>query len=121
MRLDLFRIALILLVVGGLNWGAIGLLGKDLVVALLGKGNAAKAVYVLVGLAAVFVGLKMFGFIEGFETMENNAMTMEEEEQLESNGNEGFENMEKEKEGFENMEEDEEEGFYSANAMYKLN
>jgi uncharacterized protein len=120
MRLDLFRIALILLVIGGLNWGSIGLLGKDLVVALLGKGNATKAVYMLVGLAAVFIGLKMFGFMEGFENMDNN---MEEEEQLETNENEGFENMEtekEEKEGFENMEE-EEEGFYSANSMYKLN
>ena len=69
--MDLMRLSVILLVVGGLNWGSVGLTGKDLVVAALGRGTAAKAVYVAVGLAAVFVGLRLFGFMEGFE---NNNM-----------------------------------------------
>lgn len=81
-QMDLMRLAVILLVIGGLNWGSVGLLGKDLVAGLLGRGAAAKAVYVAVGLAAVFVGLRLFGFTEGFE-----AHTM-------STG------MEKKKEGF---------------------
>ena len=63
---DLMRLSLILLVVGGLNWGSVGLLGKDLVAAALGRGPAAKAVYVAVGLAALFVGARLFGFVEGF-------------------------------------------------------
>lgn len=70
MGFDLMRLSVILLVVGGLNWGSVGLMGKDLVAGLLGRGTAAKAVYVAVGLAAVFVGLRLFGFVEGFE---NNA------------------------------------------------
>jgi uncharacterized membrane protein YuzA (DUF378 family) len=70
MGFDLMRLSVILLVVGGLNWGSVGLMGKDLVAGLLGRGAAAKAVYVAVGLAAVFVGLRLFGFVEGFE---NNA------------------------------------------------
>jgi uncharacterized membrane protein YuzA (DUF378 family) len=74
MGFDLFRIALLLLVVGGLNWGSVGLLGKDLVVMLLGRGAASKAVYVLVGLAALFVGLRMFGFAEGFEDNNNKVI-----------------------------------------------
>lgn len=61
------RLALILLVIGGLNWGSVGLLGKDLVAAAVGRGTAAKAIYVAVGLAALFVGLRLFGFVEGFE------------------------------------------------------
>ena len=49
-------VAMVLLVVGGLNWGLWGLFQYDLVAALLG-GNSAllgKAVYGLIGLAAVF-------------------------------------------------------------------
>ncbi len=61
------RLSLILLVIGGLNWGSVGLLGKDLVAAAVGRGTAGKAIYVAVGLAAVFVGLRLFGFVEGFE------------------------------------------------------
>lgn len=71
MGFDLMRLSLILLVVGGLNWGAVGLLGKDFVIALLGRGAAAKAVYALVGLAAIFVGLRLFGFVEAFENNNN--------------------------------------------------
>ncbi len=48
-------IAAILLVVGGLNWGLAGLFNFDLVAALFGAGSTlARAVYVLVGLAAVY-------------------------------------------------------------------
>jgi uncharacterized membrane protein YuzA (DUF378 family) len=67
MGFDLMRLSVILLVVGGLNWGSIGLTGKDLVAGLLGRGTATKAIYVAVGLAALFVGLRLFGFVEGFE------------------------------------------------------
>jgi hypothetical protein len=57
-RLDI--IAAILLVVGGLNWGLVGLLNFDLVAALLGAGSIlAKAVYTLVGLAAVYQALSL--------------------------------------------------------------
>ena len=48
-------IAVILLIVGGLNWGLVGLLNFDLVAALFGAGSAlARIVYVLVGLSAVY-------------------------------------------------------------------
>jgi len=48
-------IALILLVVGGLNWGLIGLFQWDLVEALLGSiPILQKIVYILVGLAAIY-------------------------------------------------------------------
>lgn len=66
MGFDILRLSVFLLIVGGLNWGAVGLMGKDLVAAALGRGTAAKAVYVLVGLAAVYVGLRFFGLMEGF-------------------------------------------------------
>ena len=48
-------IAAVLLVVGGLNWGVVGLTGSDLVGTLLGNLSPASwAVYILVGLAAVY-------------------------------------------------------------------
>jgi uncharacterized membrane protein YuzA (DUF378 family) len=59
-------VAATLLVVGGLNWGLVGLANFDLVAAITGAGefgnkNALGAiVYTLVGLAAVYqaIGLK---------------------------------------------------------------
>ena len=61
------RLSALLLIVGGLNWGSVGVLGKDLVAGLLGaRSLGARAVYVAVGLAALFVGARLFGFVEGF-------------------------------------------------------
>ena len=49
-------IALILVVVGGLNWGLIGLFDFDLVAALFGEMSLiSRIVYVLVGVSAVYV------------------------------------------------------------------
>ena len=50
-------IALILVVVGGLNWGLVGLLNLNLVTTILGEGSLATLVYVLIGLSAVYVGM----------------------------------------------------------------
>ena len=48
-------IAMILLIIGGLNWGLVGLADFDLVAALFGDGSGlSRAVYVLVGLAALY-------------------------------------------------------------------
>jgi uncharacterized protein len=47
--------AAILLVVGGLNWGLVGLFNFDLVAALFGAGSPlARIVYVLVGASALY-------------------------------------------------------------------
>lgn len=49
-------IALVLLVIGGLNWGLVGLFGFDLVAAIFGDMSiASRIVYVLVGLSAILV------------------------------------------------------------------
>jgi uncharacterized protein len=48
-------IAMTLLIVGGLNWGLVGLADFDLVAAIFGDGSAlSRLVYILVGLAALF-------------------------------------------------------------------
>lgn len=48
-------LALILTVVGGLNWGLVGLFDLDLVARIFGGGtNLARIVYVLVGLSALY-------------------------------------------------------------------
>ena len=48
-------IAMILLIVGGLNWGLVGIADFDLVAALFGEGSGlSRLVYILVGLAALF-------------------------------------------------------------------
>ncbi len=53
-------IGIILLVIGGLNWGLVGLFNFDLVAFLLGPMSVlTRITYVLVGIAAVGVGLGM--------------------------------------------------------------
>jgi uncharacterized membrane protein YuzA (DUF378 family) len=47
-------IAMVLLVVGGINWGLIGLFGFDLVIALFGETQFTGLIYTLVGLAALW-------------------------------------------------------------------
>jgi uncharacterized protein len=48
-------LAMALLIIGGLNWGAVGLLGVDFVADIFGDGSLiARAIYVLVGLSALY-------------------------------------------------------------------
>lgn len=48
-------LAEILVVIGGLNWGLVGAFQLDVVSKLLGAGTIAKAVYILVGIAALYI------------------------------------------------------------------
>ena len=48
-------ITLVLLIVGGLNWGLVGLFGFDLVAAIFGEMSAlSRIVYTLVGASALW-------------------------------------------------------------------
>lgn len=48
-------LALVLVIIGGVNWGLVGLLDFDLVAAIFGAGSAlARIVYAAVGLAALY-------------------------------------------------------------------
>jgi uncharacterized membrane protein YuzA (DUF378 family) len=57
---QLDRIAVALLVIGGLNWGLVGLANFDLVAAITGAGNFGNKnalgaiIYTLVGLSALY-------------------------------------------------------------------
>lgn len=50
----LHMVACVLVWAGGLNWGLVGLLNLNLVESLLGM-SVAKLVYILIGLATVYV------------------------------------------------------------------
>lgn len=56
MRLNaLDWIAMVLLIVGGLNWGLVGLFDIDVVARILGvMSTASRSVYILVGLDALY-------------------------------------------------------------------
>jgi uncharacterized membrane protein YuzA (DUF378 family) len=58
-------VAMVLMIVGGLNWGLVGLFNYDLVAAVFGTQSPfARVVYVLVGLAAlysIYTSTKMAG------------------------------------------------------------
>lgn len=50
------KVAYALVIIGGLNWGLVGLLDYDLVASLLGAASgASRAVYSLVGLSALWM------------------------------------------------------------------
>jgi uncharacterized membrane protein YuzA (DUF378 family) len=53
-------IALVLVIIGGLNWGLIGFFSFDLVTALFGTTMLTKIVYDLVGLSALYVAYAYF-------------------------------------------------------------
>ena len=49
-------IAIILVVIGGLNWGLVGLFNFDLVAAIFGAMSViSRIVYILVGLSAIYL------------------------------------------------------------------
>ena len=55
------KITLLLLVVGGLNWGLVGLSGFDLVAAMFGEMSLlSRAVYTLVGVSALWQLISLF-------------------------------------------------------------
>ena len=54
-------LAMILVVVGAINWGLVGAFEMNLVSMLLGKmPGIERLVYILVGIAGLLVGYKMF-------------------------------------------------------------
>jgi hypothetical protein len=49
------KIAFLLLIIGGLNWGLVGLFEYNLVDSLFGEGSAlARVVYAIVGVASLY-------------------------------------------------------------------
>lgn len=49
-------VAMILVIIGGLNWGLVGLFDFDLIAAIFGVVPVvAQIIYILVGLAAIYV------------------------------------------------------------------
>jgi hypothetical protein len=49
------KVAMLLVLVGGLNWGLVGVWNYDLVASMLGSGTLGRSVYVLVGLSALWM------------------------------------------------------------------
>lgn len=61
-------LTLALVIVGGLNWGLVGLFGFDLVAAILGAGSIlSRLVYVLVSLSAAWQVMPLFSAINSGE------------------------------------------------------
>ncbi|MBQ9738746.1 MAG: DUF378 domain-containing protein [Alphaproteobacteria bacterium] len=56
-------IAMILVLIGGLNWGLVGLFDLNLVAALFGTTILAQIVYILVGISALWLIVTSFSKI----------------------------------------------------------
>lgn len=50
--------SLVLVVIGGLNWGLVGLFNWNLVGAIFGVGVISRIIYVLVGASAVYAAVR---------------------------------------------------------------
>lgn len=51
--------SLVILIIGGLNWGLIGLFNINYITALLGEGTfPVRVIYILVGIAAVYSAIQ---------------------------------------------------------------
>ncbi len=48
-------VARILVLIGGLNWGFVGLFGIDVVASILGTGLLARLIYIIIGVAAGYL------------------------------------------------------------------
>jgi uncharacterized membrane protein YuzA (DUF378 family) len=67
-------LTLTLVIVGGLNWGLIGLFNFDLVAAIFGQMSAlSRIVYVLVGLSALWQIIPLLKGFSGDETRAQHA------------------------------------------------
>lgn len=66
-------IALVLVIVGAVNWGLVGMFQFDLVAALFGGQNGliSRAVYSLVGLAGIVLGAASFALLGNWKTALN--------------------------------------------------
>lgn len=65
------QLTLLLVIVGGLNWGLVGLFGFDLVAAIFGQMSAlSRLVYILVGASALW---QLIPLIKSFSDGENRA------------------------------------------------
>jgi uncharacterized protein len=53
-------ITLILVIIGGLNWGLVGLFDWNLVAAIFGQNVIARLIYILVGLSALWQLVPLF-------------------------------------------------------------
>lgn len=54
----LYGTAIVLLIIGGLNWALVGLFGFDLIAAIFGQLSVvSRILYVLVGLSAIYVAI----------------------------------------------------------------
>ena len=56
----IYAIAMILLIIGGLNWGLVGLLNFNLVSFCFGATIFSKIIYILVGASAILVAITKF-------------------------------------------------------------
>ncbi len=50
----IYKVAFVLMAIGGINWLLIGLFEKNLVAEILGSGSLVRFVYVLVGVATLY-------------------------------------------------------------------
>ena len=57
----IYKIALVLTVIGAINWGLVGLANLDLVAAIFGTlSGLSRLIYILVGISGIYTGIYFF-------------------------------------------------------------
>ncbi len=63
-------VALVILFIGGLNWGLVGLFHFDLITGIFGDYSpVARAIYVIIGLCAIYVLVRALNCCKGSVSM----------------------------------------------------
>ncbi len=53
-------IALIIVLIGGINWGLIGLINLNIITAIFGFGMFSRLIFIIVGVAAVYLAYELY-------------------------------------------------------------
>ncbi len=55
----MYKVAMIILLIGGINWGLVGIFNFDLFAAISGDMSAlSRLIYVIVGVSAIYLGIQ---------------------------------------------------------------
>jgi len=65
------NITKLILIIGGLNWGLIGLVNKNYIELLFGNGQILNSLYIIIGLVALYVLYNIFIYRENMTSLNN--------------------------------------------------
>jgi uncharacterized membrane protein YuzA (DUF378 family) len=57
-------IVIVLMIIGGLNWGILGIFDVNVVASIFGEGIISRIIYILVGISAVYLAILSMSLVK---------------------------------------------------------